>query len=69
MKNKLDVLSDITGVPIELIKKKAMELRNERKKEQLLEKLEIIRSGSAAITPCGEIVDRNERPDAMPYGS
>lgn len=67
--NPIDHLANILGMDVQTIRNAAIAIREARKTEAFLEKIRIIRSGNTAITQSGEIVDRSERPDAMPYNS
>jgi hypothetical protein len=63
----LERLANILDMPAGHVREAAEQIRTNQMKERLMEKVRVIRSGNTAITPTGEIVDRDERPDAMPY--
>lgn len=66
--SKVEVLANELGMEPDEIREAADKLKAE-KSRRLREKIAIITSGNAAITPKGEIVDRRTNPDAMPYES
>jgi hypothetical protein len=66
MKTALERLADVLEMPADELREAAQNMRDERKKIALLEKLKIIREGNTAITPNGEIVPRGTT-GAMDY--
>lgn len=66
--SKVEVLAKELDMLPDEIREAVGNLKAEKSK-RLREKIKIITSGNAAITPTGEIVDRRTNPDAMPYES
>ena len=66
MKTALEILAEVIEMPAEELRLAAQNIRDERKKIALLEKLKIIREGNTSITPNGEIVPRGTA-GAMDY--
>lgn len=62
----LERLAHILEMPAEHVREAAEQIRTNRMKERLMEKVRIIRSGNTAITPTGEIVERGT-PGSMSY--
>lgn len=62
----IDRLAKFVGMPVDHVRGAIENIRRERMKNRLMEKVRLIREGRSAILPSGEIVEQGT-PGAMQY--